>query len=103
MRLEDHMNAAVSTLPGGGEGGADLGGMVAVIVDHRDSVHPTFELEATVYAGKVRQTLADLVDLYVESDANGNSGGGITNVVLPGNLQMELAEIALVILHPEAA
>src|SRR5215471_7626103 len=46
MRLEHGHYTTVEPRLGGGEGRANLGGMVAVVVDHRDASHRAPDLEA---------------------------------------------------------
>jgi len=52
MRLEDHMHAAKSALASGGERSADLGRMVAVIVNDADACGRAFKLEAAIHTAK---------------------------------------------------
>ena len=51
--LEDDVDLAVAALAGGGEGGANLGGMVAVVVDHGDAARRCREAES---AGRRRES-----------------------------------------------
>ena len=86
VRLEDDMNAAKTALASGGEGGADLGGMVAVVVDNGDAVHAALELKAAVDPVVFCQAIPDFFDRDVESDADGDGSGGVANVVFAGNV-----------------
>ena len=62
MRLEENMNAAVAARPRGGQSRANLGGMMAVIVDHGDAALSAAHLEPAVHATETRQSLADGFD-----------------------------------------
>jgi hypothetical protein len=53
VRLKDDMDALVAALAGGGQGGANLGGVVAVVVHHGDAARLAALLEAAVDAAKV--------------------------------------------------
>ncbi len=53
VRLEDDVNLAVRALARRRQRGANLGGVVAVIVHHRDAARLAALLEAPVHAAKV--------------------------------------------------
>ena len=59
--LEDDVDSAVAALAGGGEGGANLGGMVAVVVDDGDAARRAAKLKAPVDAAKVAEALGNLI------------------------------------------
>ena len=101
MRLEDHVDLAVSALAGRGQRRPNLGGMVAVVVDDADAAGFAAQLKAAVHAAKVFQRLADMVDRNVQADADGYRGGRIQNVVKSGNVQAKFAEITLRDSSPE--
>src|SRR5258708_33683326 len=67
MRLEDCVDALESTLARCRESGADLRGMMAVIVNHADAGGRALELEAAINAAKVFQGLADLVERNIKA------------------------------------
>src|SRR5947209_9395688 len=50
VRLEDHVNPVEAALAGSREGGANLGGMVSVIINHADVGHAALELKPAVYS-----------------------------------------------------
>ena len=52
MRLEHRDHAPVVPRLGGGEGGADLGGMVPVVVHHEDAAGFPADLEAALHAAE---------------------------------------------------
>src|SRR5271165_1342120 len=97
--LEDNVNAPKAALARGGQSGAYLRGMVAVVVDHGDAIHPAFELKATVHSVEVRQSFANLVDGNVESEPDGDGCGGVANVVFAGHMELKFAEVAALIFH----
>src|SRR5215467_8239265 len=53
VRLKQHQQAAELAAARGFERGLDFGGMMAVVVDHRDVVDRTFDVEAPADSGKV--------------------------------------------------
>jgi hypothetical protein len=53
MRLEDDVDLAESALAGGGEGGTDFGGVVAVIVDDGYAAASASHLEAAIDSAEV--------------------------------------------------
>jgi len=55
MRLEEHVNAAVTARPRGSQSRANLGGMVSVVVDQEESVALVFDLESTACVLKSRE------------------------------------------------
>ena len=59
--LEDDVNLPVAALAGRGEGGANLGGMVAVIVHHGDAARLAAQLKAPVHAAKMIEALGNLL------------------------------------------
>src|SRR2546427_7925989 len=73
VRLERRHDPAVEPCLGGGQGGADLDGMVAVVVDDGDAIDRAPYLEAALHARERGQRLADRHerDLEVEPDADG--------------------------------
>ena len=91
MRLEDDVNFAETALPRRREGGANLGRMMPVVVDHADSVNRASQLEATIHAAKVLKGCADLLDADVKTDANRNRRCGIQHVVHAGHVQTKFA------------
>ena len=90
VRLKDDVDLAEAALPRRRQRGANLGGMMAVVVDHGDAVGAALELEAAIHAVEVGQAFADLVDRNVQSNADGDGGSGVAHVVLAGNVQLEI-------------
>src|SRR5207249_9517872 len=103
MRLEDHMNLAKATLPGGGKGGANFRGMVAVVIDYADPRNLAPQLEATVDAVEVFESRANLLDLEIQANPNGNGRRRVEDVVGSGNAQPELSQVGSTVDHVETA
>src|SRR5579859_2866035 len=99
MRLEDDVNLVESALPRSGQGGANLGGMMTVIVHHGDSVNFAFELKATIYAAKLLEGFCNFLRRDIKSNTSGDGSSGIEHIVLPGNVQIELADFLIAIHH----
>jgi hypothetical protein len=97
VRLEDYVNLAVSALAGRGKGCANLGGVVAVVVDDCDTSNFAVQLETPVNSAEVFKRLANVRDRNVESYADGYGGGRVQDVVQSGNVQAEFAEIGAAI------
>jgi len=89
VRLEDDMNVLVAALAGCGQCGANLGGMVAVIVDDGDAARLATQLETPVHAAKVAEAFCDLVRCNTELMGDGYSGGGVEDVVAAGDIQFK--------------
>src|SRR5262249_17874862 len=85
MRLEDHMYFAEATLLGGGQSCFDLGGMMAVVVDHAYAGNFAAQLEATIHSVEILQCLANVLQLEIEPDADSDRGRRIQDVVDSGN------------------
>src|SRR5579885_501779 len=65
VRLEQHVNAAETAQPRGRQGGADFGGMMAVVVDDRDAALLAADLKAPVHAVKGLERPADHIRRYI--------------------------------------
>src|SRR5581483_9017623 len=103
MRLEDRVDAAVTALARGGKSGADFSGVMGVVVNDSDAAHLSLNVEAAVHAAKALQGCANIVRANVESDTNGNGCGGVPHIVSAGDVQAELAQIAIAKMDVEAA
>ena len=84
--LENNVDTAESALARSGESGANLCGVVAVVIDHGHAVDTALELKATVYSVESGQTLADLVDWNIQADTDGNRRGRVPDVVFAGHV-----------------
>src|SRR5436190_18252568 len=103
MRLEDHMNLAKAALPGGGKRGANFRGMVAVVIDYADPGNLAPQLEAAVHAVEGFECRANLADLDVQANPDGNRRRSIKHVVGSGHAQPELSKTVATIGHVETA
>ncbi len=79
--LKQHMNVAVAAAARGGQGGANLRRMVAVIVYDGDTVHHTLVLEAAVYSGKAGQPGGNRIRCNAKFHRCGNCRSRIAQVV----------------------
>src|SRR5262249_51158970 len=61
VRLEQHERAVESAILGGFQCCTNLGGMMAVIVNHGAFVNYALDVEAAAHSGKLRQTFADQI------------------------------------------
>ena len=102
VRLEEDVDAGEAAVAGGAEGGEDLGGVVAVVVDDGDVVDDAFDLEAAVDATEGGEAGGDLVGRDAELDADGDGGGGVEDVVAAGDMELEGAEEQAAIVDLEA-
>ena len=85
------MDAFEAAGAGGGEGGANFRGMVAVVVDDGDAVDDAFCLEAAIDPAEVAQAFDDVVLGDFELHRDGDRGSRVQNIVQPGHLQRERA------------
>ena len=83
---------AVAALAGGGQGGANLGGVVAVVVDDGDAAGLAAQLEAAVDAAKMVEALGDFVGGNFKLVGDGDGGGGVEHVVAAGDVEFEGTE-----------
>src|SRR5271156_4209573 len=86
------MDTAARALPCRRERGANLRGMMAVVVDHRDSGRRSALLEAPVHAAKIGKALGNLFRLDSKLPRNGDSRGCVQHIVPARNVQLEWAE-----------
>ena len=83
--LEEDVDLAVAALAGGGEGGANFGGMVAVVVDHGDAAGGATKLKAPINSSEVIEARGDLIGGNFKLAGDGNGGGGVEDVVAARN------------------
>ncbi len=101
MRLEDCVDTLESALARCRESGADLRGMMAVIVNHADAGGRALELEAAINAAKVFQSFADLIGSNIQTNTDGDRGRGVQHVVVARDLKMKAAQRFAAVLHGE--
>jgi len=92
MGLEDDVDVPESALASGGEGGSNLGGVVAVVVDDGDAGGFAAQLEAAIDAVKAAEAFGDFVGGDFELVGDGDGGGGVEDVVSAGDMKFEGAE-----------
>src|SRR5580704_18175074 len=102
MWLEDDVDLREAALQRSGQGSANLGGMMAVVVDDGDAVGVSNQLEATVDAVELRQPLANLLYRNIQPDANRDRGGSVADVVRSRHPQLELAQVRAAVGDTEA-
>ena len=104
MRLEQNQQAIERAAARGFESGANLDGMVAVIVDQRDAGDDALDLETAGDAGEIGQAGADQIGRDIQIQADGGSGSGVANIVNAGRPgKMEFAEVFAAIDQAEIA
>src|SRR5690606_25197909 len=74
------------------ERGHDLGRMMRVVVDHEDVVDLADLVKAPLYARKLGQPGANLLEIDVQLEGHGQGRQRIPNVVQPGCLQLDVSE-----------
>ena len=92
MGLEDNVNLLVAALPGRGQSGANLRGVVAVVVHHRNPAGLAAHLEAPVDPSKMVQSFRNLFAGNAKLVGNGHGGCCVENVVPAGDVEFEAAE-----------
>src|SRR5271156_1138199 len=89
MRLKNNVDVAVVAVPRGAESGANLSGVVSVVVDDGDAVDTAFELETPVDTAKVLYPLRDGLGLDLQLVGDGHGGGRVEDVVCSGDMQLK--------------
>src|SRR5262249_33884857 len=87
--LGDDVDALETALPSSSQGGANLGGMVAVIVNHAYAGGVSTQLETTIHTAETLQTVTNQIGGNVQPHAHRHGGGGIQHVVSARDVQME--------------
>jgi hypothetical protein len=90
--LEEDVNFPVAALAGGGEGGANFGGVMAVVVDDGDAAGRAAKLKSPVDAAEVIEARGDLIGGNFKLAGDGNGGGGVEDVVASGDVEFEGTE-----------
>src|SRR5208282_6210644 len=104
VRLEQHQQPLVTASARGFERGANLGRMMAVVVDKSDACERAFDFETAPDTGKFPQAGANQVCGNVERKADGSRSGGVSHVVNPRRRrQMEDAKVVAVIRQAKLA
>ena len=87
------MNASKLAKLRGGERGADLGGMMAVVVNHGDAAGLAAHLKPAIDAGIAGDGFANRFQLDVQLQAHRDGGRGVEHVVNAGHAQMKRSQI----------
>ena len=81
MRLKQHEDAFESALTGRFQGGANLCGVVAVIINDSDAADFSLALKATLDPAEIREPGGNMFRRDAKLNADGNGGGGISQVM----------------------
>src|SRR6266436_1747858 len=103
VRLEHRHDPAVEPGLGGGQGRPDLGGMMAVVVDHRDAARAAEDLKPALDSGEAGQRFLDRGERDFEVEPDTDRRERVEHVVAPRDLEGDLAEQALALIDLEAA
>ena len=95
MRLEYDVDFAEAALPRGRKRGTNLGGMMAVVINHADARGLASQLEPAIHAAEVLESDADVVGADVETDSDRDGCGRIQDVMHSGHVQTEFAEVSV--------
>ena len=87
MRLEKNEQAVELAPAGRLERGANLGRVMAVIVDHGDVVHDPLDVEPAPDAGKMREPFADQLCGHAEIQRDGSGRSGVAHVMHPRRMR----------------
>src|SRR5712672_2603442 len=94
MRLKEHQEAIELAATGCFERGANLGGVMAVVVNHGDVVDHSLDVKAAADAGKLNETFANQVGWNIQVKRDRGSRSGVANIVHAGRMrQPEDAEV----------
>src|SRR4051794_19542629 len=92
MRLEQYMHLLIAASARRGQRRANLGRMMAIIIDNRHASFGALHLKPAIDSSELRQPFANLLDGYIQLKRDGNRRRCITDVVCPWNLQPETSQ-----------
>src|SRR5262249_6655441 len=72
---------------GGFEGRSNFGRVMAVVIDHRNVVNGTLDVEAAADSAKVGESLADELDGNIEIKGDSSGSGRIADIVDAGRMR----------------
>ncbi len=101
VRLKDHVDLAARAGARRLQRGANLGGVVAVIIDNGHAARLAALLEAPVDAAKVLEPFGNLLRRNFKLPRNGDGGRGVQHIVPAGNMQLERTERSSGSVHQE--
>src|ERR1700730_7993425 len=87
--LKYHVDFAEAALAGGSQCGANLRGMMAVVINHADAGYLSAQLKTAVHATKIFQGGADVIGLDVEGDSDRDGRGSVESVMHARHVQAE--------------
>ncbi len=95
VRLEQNVNALEAAGPRGRQRGANFGGMVAVIVDHRDAALRAAHLKAPVDAGEIAPGASRIVSTGNSSSRpTATAAAALSSVVRARHMHPETTQVA---------
>src|SRR5438874_745980 len=103
MRLEDHDQPAVPQLPRRLDGGAHLGGVMAVVVVNGGALKQAQQLEPAVRAGETLERGGDLLEMDADLQRHGGCAGGVLDVVPAALAQVDAADRTAPVMDGERA
>src|SRR6187549_1058424 len=93
MRLkDDDRTPTAGTILRSGKSGEDLRRMMTVVVDHRNPILLTFELEPSIRILEFCKRLGDLLERDLQLKRYCGRRESVINVVLSGNRQSDVAK-----------
>src|SRR6266850_1555717 len=101
--LEHRHDPTVEPGLGGGQGRPDLGGMMAVVVDHRDAAGAPEDLKAALDTRESSQRFLNSGERDLELQPHPHRREGVEHVVAARDLQRDLAQEAAALEDLEAA
>ena len=93
MRLKHHQHATAEPACRG-ERGANLGGMMPVVVDHAHASRFAARLEAAAHAAEPRQRLGDQREAHLDLETDRDRRQRVQHVVVAGHVQFQRTERA---------
>src|SRR2546423_9092200 len=92
VRLEDHEQAAVPELSRRLDGGANLGGMVAVVVVHGGALEQAEQLQPAMRSREMLERNGDLLEVDADLERHSRGAGRVLDVVPAALAQVDAAE-----------
>src|SRR5262249_56900673 len=99
--LEHRDDPAIEPGLGSGQGGADLRGVMAIVVHHEDTGSFALDLEATLHAREAGERLLDTLEWHLEVEADPDGGQGVEHVVAARDLDADLTQDLAPVEHLE--
>src|SRR6266853_310860 len=104
MRLKQHQQPIELAAAGCFKCGANLGRVVAVVIDHGDVIDDALDVKTAAHAGKLEEAFADQVRGNIQVQRDGGCRRGVANIVHTRRVRkLEQAEIFALVSKPELA